>query len=114
MLTADLLRSDAEARKAILATLATQLAGLRVPGGDVRLWLSEVTTLTLRQCVTASPAATARRLLVFTGLMRRAHERETVLADFECDLTHVVDTPRAQAAVMTWAAAQLARRGEAA
>ncbi|RVU15211.1 hypothetical protein [Methylobacterium oryzihabitans] len=114
MLTADLLRSDAEAREAILATLATQLADFRVPGGDVRLWLSEVTTLTLRQCLTSTPGTTARRLLVFTGLMRRAHERETVLYDYECDLTHVVIHPRAQAAVKAWALAQLAWRGEAA
>lgn len=109
MLAATLLQAEAAERELLLAVVAGQLAGFRVPGGDVREWLAEVTTLTLRDLITPCASATAERLLRFTGFLRRAQDRSFDVNAYY-DAVGLVRTAQALAAFDAWGRALATRR----
>ncbi|GJD51113.1 hypothetical protein OPKNFCMD_3864 [Methylobacterium crusticola] len=112
MLAPTFLAADAAERAALFARLDQHLAGFRIPGGDVRVWLREVVTWSIRGCLMPEPCDTARLLMEVVGRLNRAHERDRLVDPEAADLVNLIDTPLARAAVKGWARTLLKLEGE--
>lgn len=98
-------------RAAYLRRIASVVRGVRVPGGDVSVWLAPVPTATLAALLIWPPGRIAELLFIATGSARlagRAHV-DPVQDLYAGDRTNIPDGVLADCAVMVWATLRLAR-----